>query len=112
MGDVKLPEDQQQNPANVPLIYANNIRLAMSFADVRIFFGEALPSAMPTAPPGEAVHVSANPQSVDRVCIIISPDLIPTLASGLAKATELYQAQFGPLRKPPHSLPQPPEQKA
>jgi hypothetical protein len=46
-------------------------------------------------------------EHINRVCIILSPDIVPQLIAGLTKGVEMYQAQFGLLRKPP---PKPPEQ--
>lgn len=92
--------DGQQNPTNVPVVYANNIRLTISFAEFKLFFGEAVPSTLPTTTAREMANVPAA-QPIDHVCIAISPDLIPALAAGLQNAIQTYQANFGPLRKPP-----------
>jgi hypothetical protein len=88
----------EQNSADVPTIYANSIRLNLSFSDVKLIFGEHVPVNAPGTA-GEMVQTGA--QSVDRVAIVLSPDLVPVLIEGLTKAVQTYQAQFGPLRKPP-----------
>jgi len=99
-----MPTDEQTLP-QVPTVYANNIRLAISFTDIKIFFGEFIPTGPPTVA-GELVPGQA--QVMDRVCITLPPEIIPALADGLAKAMETFQAQFGPLRKVPQIMLQPP----
>jgi hypothetical protein len=89
----------EQNPADVPVIYANSVRLNLSFSDVKLLFGENIPANAPSAA-GEMVQ-AGGARSVDRVAIVLSPDIIPVLIDGLTKAVQTYQAQFGPLRKPP-----------
>ncbi|HYW39666.1 MAG TPA: hypothetical protein VE957_16265 [Terriglobales bacterium] len=93
----------EQNPQIT--VYANQIRLALSFTDVKLFFGELIPSGPPTAV-GEMIP--AQIQAVDRVCITLSPEIVPALIDGLTKGIETYQAQFGPLRKVPQVMLQPP----
>jgi len=96
--------DDQTIIANLPVIYANNIRLGMALTDFRLFIGETLPAGPPpTNPPG--MFVGGNVQQVDRLCIVLSPDLIPSLIEGLTKAIKLYETNFGPLRKPPQGTP-------
>jgi hypothetical protein len=105
-----MPEEQP-DLANVPIVYTNNVRLQMTFSDFKIFFGEIIP-ILPTGPIpdlGKEMMV-AQQKVVDRVCIIISPDLIPNLMAGLAQGIQKYQEQFGALRKPPQ-LAQPPAPK-
>jgi hypothetical protein len=99
----------EQSIINVPMVYANNLRLGLSFSDVRLIFGEQLPSG-PSPTPG--VTVPAGVQTVDRVCIVLSPDLLPAVIDGLQKAVQGYQTQFGPLRKIPQAMLQPPTEPA
>ena len=100
-----MPTDQQNLPqVQVPTVYANNIRLAIGFTDIKIFFSEFIPTGPPTVV-GELVPGQA--QVMDRVCITLPPEIIPALADGLMKAIETYQAQFGALRKVPAVMLQP-----
>jgi hypothetical protein len=94
--------DNQQSLANLPVIYSNNIRLALSFADFRLIIGEALPVG-PIHPPGTPLAPSSTPpEQVDRLCIVLSPDIVPQLISGLETAVVAYERTFGPLRKIPN----------
>jgi len=92
----------EQNPANVPLVYSNNVRLGMSFTDFKLFFGEFVQTGPLTTPAGELIPSAA--QLVDRVCIAISPDIVPALVEGLNRGIEAYVAQFGPLRQIPAAI--------
>lgn len=92
----------EQNPANVPLVYANNVRLSVSFSDFRIYFGEFI--APNTVTPVGQMTQAQGLMQVDRVCIAISPDLIPSVVDGLKKALETYTSQFGELRKVPDAM--------
>jgi hypothetical protein len=101
-----MPEEQHDLLANVPVVYTNNVRLQMTFADFKIYFGEVIPIG-PASEMGAEI-VPTQQKIVDRVCVVISPDLLPALLAGLTQAIQKYQEQFGPLRKPPQ-LPQPPQ---
>jgi hypothetical protein len=102
--------NDEPKPADVPTIYANSLQLGLSFADFKLFFGEALaPPAPSNLQVGQPLMVPAEKQ-VNHICVILSPDIIPQLIAGLTKGVEVYQAQFGPLRKPPQKQPAPPEQ--
>src|SRR5438876_8236716 len=98
-----MPEDQHNR--NVPVVYANNVRLAMSFSDFKLFFGEAVPPPPTTTEEMVNVPVPTSSKPIDRVCIVMSPDLIPSLAAGLQNAVQTYQSNFGPLRTPPQKPP-------
>lgn len=89
----------EQNPAEVPMVYANSIRLNVSFTDIKLLFGEHVPAPGATRVAGEMVQ--SGTQSVDRIAVVFSPDLIPVLIEGLTKAVQTYQTQFGSLRKVP-----------
>ncbi|SRR6266480_2374067 len=99
--------DQIQDLTKLPLVYTNHIRMAISFTDFRIFFGEAFPTLVSESGLQEK-PISAK--AVDRVCVIISPDLVQSLLDALTKGLKTYEAQFGPLRKVPPSS-QPKQQK-
>jgi hypothetical protein len=95
-----MNEQQPQDIRNLPVIYANNIRLGLSFSDFRLFMGEHLP-LLPSNPPVDGTLVAGQAAiPVDRVCVVITPDLIPQLIDGLTKAVKIYEANYGPLRKP------------
>lgn len=94
--------DDRQSIANIPVVYTNSIRMALSFADLRLFVGEALPSG-PPQPAGSAPLLSTSAvDQVDRVCIVVSPDLVPQIIRGLESAVDAYQKAFGPLRTLPN----------
>jgi len=94
-----MAERDQLDPANIPIAYANAIRLGVSFSDIRIFFGEHVPDALPNSQ--QATSVQQQSRIVDRVCIVLTPETVPALVEGLAKAVESYESIFGPLRKVP-----------
>ncbi len=93
--------DERQSLASVPVVYSNNIRLAISFADFRLFVGEALPTGPPRQPGDLGAPSGTPPEQVDRVCIVLSPDLVPQVIAGLETAIKAYENTFGPLRKLP-----------
>lgn len=94
-----MASEDLQNLASVPVVYSNNVRLALSFSDFKIFFGEFIPPNV-TLQTGQIAQAAAG-HMVDRVCVALSPDLIPAMIDGLKKAVETYTAQFGPLRTVP-----------
>jgi hypothetical protein len=102
--------EEQQDLATIPVVYTNNVRLQMTFTDFKVYFGEVLP----VGPPTNTLQpiVATQQKTVDRVCIVISPDIIPSLIAGLTQGIEMYQQQFGPLRKPPQQPQHPPRQPA
>jgi len=93
-----MPDDNK-DVANLPVLYVNSIRLALSFTDLRLFLGEAMPAKI--SPELMPTMVNAPATTVDRICVVISPDAIPAIAAGLLAAAKQYEANFGPLRKPP-----------
>lgn len=93
----------EQNPAEIPVIYSNSVRLGLSFSDLKVIFGEnvsVLPvTQLPDQPTALAAHI------VDRVAIVLSPDIVPAIIAGLEQAVKTYESQFGPLRKIPAKPP-------
>lgn len=75
-------------PPNLPSIYCNNVRSALGLFDVRLFFAEAVPTA-------EEVIAT------DKVCIILSPEMLKPLAEALTRSVVQYEEQFGKLRNIP-----------
>lgn len=105
-----MADDRQQSLAELPIVYASALRLGVSFADVRLYFGEAIPAAPPAdLAPGQ-LYQAGSAKQVDRLCIVLSPDLMPAIIDGLQKAVQFYQSQFGSLRTPPQQVPPPPQQ--
>lgn len=92
--------DSQKTPSEVPVIYVNAVRVAVSFTDVRLFLGENFPIAF-----GEEAkpHVVQGQHIVDRICAVVSPELLPQLIEGLSKGLQNYQSNFGPLRPLPQA---------
>lgn len=99
-----MADDGQQRPlSEIPLLYASALRIGISFADVRLYFGEGVPSTPPAgAETNQPVMAPAN--QIDRLCVVISPDLIPGIAAGLRAAVEAYENMFGTLRTPPQNV--------
>jgi hypothetical protein len=97
--------EDQQDQTSIPVVYVNNVRLAISFSDFRLFLGEAIPNS-PSGPSTGLLQQAPGAKVVDRLAVVISPDLIPSLVDGLARGLQAYQAQFGSLRTPPQQ-PQP-----
>ena len=93
--------DNQISPVDIPTLYSNSIRLALSFTDVRIFFGETLPASFS---PDMTPQVGPG-RMVDRFCIVLNPDILPQVIQGLTQAVERYEAAFGPLKKMPQVKP-------
>ena len=91
---------EEKNFADVPVIYSNHARLGLAFSDFRIFFGENIPNPPTTALADGEMSQAPSIQTIDRVCIVLTPDTVPQLIDGLAKAVKLYETNFGPLRKP------------
>ena len=78
----------------MPILYANHSRIAPSFFDLRVFFGQ-----LDVSPTGK--------QSVmEKLCVVLSPECAKLIADGLLKALGQYENLFGKLRTPP-SLPTP-----
>jgi hypothetical protein len=100
---------EEQNLAQLPVVYANNVRVSLSFSDIKLFFAEFIPAgnnALTTEPQ------QTSGQLVDRVCITLSPDLIPAFINGLVNAIQTYQTQFGQLRPLPEIMLRPTAQAA
>lgn len=98
---------EESKPA-VPTLYANSLQLGLSFADFKLFFGESIPPPAPSnLQVGQPLIVPTD-EHINRICIILSPDVIPQIIAGLTKGVEMYQAQFGPLRKVPQKPPEQP----
>jgi hypothetical protein len=87
-------------PAELPMLYANFVRVGMSYTDIRLYFGENLPTDFSNEP---GVHVPGQ-KIVDRLCIVVSPELLPQLAKGFADAVNNYQSNFGKLRPQPQNV--------
>jgi len=96
-----MADDRQQSLAEVPLLYANSLRLGIAFTDIRLYFGEGIPSAPPADLKLGETRMASITQQIDRLCVVMTPDLLPSVIDGLQKALQFYQAQFGALRTPP-----------
>jgi hypothetical protein len=97
-----MPDNAPSAPLEVPLLYANSIRLAIGYTDARIFFGEIVPGSAETSEPG--VMTPSNPKIIDRLCVVVSPELLPQLAAGFARAATNYEERFGALRPLPQNI--------
>ena len=91
----------EQSVDKVPVIYSNNLRLGLNFTDVKLFFAERMPPPFDSeARVGEEQQTSDG-ILIDRVCIVLSPDILPHLIQGLMTAATVYQSKYGPLRPLP-----------
>jgi hypothetical protein len=101
-----MADESQQPAVEVPLVYASALRIGVLFTDIRLYFGENVPPPAPAGlESGQAVEVPGGKQ-IDRLCIVVTPDIIPAMVEGLQKAVEFYQAKFGLLRTTPNKLAQ------
>jgi len=91
----------------VPLVYSNALRVGITFTEIRLYFGESVP---PPPPPdlqvGQLVQAVGQMKQIDRLCIAMTPDVMPAVIDGLQRAIQAYQNQFGALRQPPQQTPQ------
>jgi hypothetical protein len=92
--------DSQQTQSEIPTLYINSARLAICLTDARLFLGESLPNTLPDDQQANPV----NAKIVDRICIVLSPEILPQLVDGISKGIQSYESAFGKLR----AMPQPP----
>lgn len=104
-----MPDSNQQNPSEIPTLYVNSVRVGLAFTDVKLYLGETIPESLPS-PTLQNVPQQSAQKIVDRVCVVFSPDILPALIKGLTDAVSAYQANFGPLRIHPASVPTLPKQ--
>ncbi len=103
-----MANDDQQ--AQIPLLYANALRVGITFSDIRLYFGEHMPPSPPDdLVPGQTVEMGASKQ-IDRLCVVITPDILPGIIDGLARGIEIYKSKFGALRSLPQPVQPPPKQ--
>lgn len=76
-----------QAPSVVPTLYANGVKFAVGFFEVRFTLVE-------TGPQG----------SIDRLNVLFPPDMLRPLAEGMLDAAANYERQFGKLRQMPRGI--------
>lgn len=101
MADEKQEQEQEQDQYKRTMkvrrspdyiaYYANNIRLAVSFFDIRMICGEALAD--------ENGDLLFN----DRVAIVLSPQHAKVFLKRLRDNIKAYEDQFGPIPERPES---------
>jgi len=88
---------------NLPLMYFNHARIAVSNFDMRVFFGVGSITAQ-------------NEQSVqEQLCVVLTPEFAKNFAGALTTSLERYEKTFGQIRipkLPPVALQSPTETKA
>jgi hypothetical protein len=88
--------------ADVPTLYVSSVRMAISFTDVRLYLGENVPTNEPDSGNGPLTQ-----KVIDKLCVVFTPDVLPSIVKGLVTAVEQYQKNFGPLREQPGAASQP-----
>lgn len=100
----KMP-DPQQIPSELPVLYVNFVRIAVGLTEVRLFLGETVPSAFADTP-GEQPLSQKN---IDRLCVVLSPEALPSIINALSASMTTYQSRFGQIRPMPAPAPTEPE---
>lgn len=69
--------------------YSNSLNIEVSFSDFKFFFGEIL----------EATEEKLKVE--EYISVIVTPEEARSIADLLLKQVKLYEATFGPIRRPP-----------
>lgn len=98
------PTAEIVRPQTSVSFYVNGTRLAMSFADIRMY----LLDMGPPLSPGPLPLNSSEPQqqlgvrvACEYGCLIFTPEFLKILARALNAAVDQYEAQFGKIRDKP-----------
>ncbi len=73
---------------NLPVMYFNHSRVALSTFDVRIYFGQG--------------NITAQGQQslVEQLCVILTPEYAAAFSQTLKTTLEKYEEMFGKIRPP------------
>jgi hypothetical protein len=82
--------DKTTQAGTFQTLYANQVRLAPSFYDIRVFFGQ---SSM--TPKGEQTFE-------EQVAVVMSPECAKALVTNLLIAVQKYEELFGNIRSLPN----------
>jgi hypothetical protein len=74
----------------MPLMYFNYARTAVSFYDLRVFFGHG------------SVTPQGQPTFQEQLCLVFSVEFAKTLRDQLSSTLAAYEEKFGSLRNEPH----------
>ncbi len=80
--------------------YANASRIAMSFADIRMYFYETIPEQPESLATGP-IPTTGTQTWLERAAVTIAPEYLKILAEALADAVKQYEETFGQIRKKP-----------
>jgi hypothetical protein len=86
--DAEQVEVTTIRPPNMPSIYINSAGFAVGALEIRLFVGETIPN-----PDGKGVT------NTQKLCLVMSPDLIKPLINSLSEAVKNFEGQFGKLRE-------------
>jgi uncharacterized protein DUF3467 len=88
---VLTPEQVKERTTSgqMPMMYFNYARVATSFFDVRIYFGQGNIS-----PTGEHTFQ-------EELCVVCSLEFAKQVRDNMTSQIEAYEEKFGTLRKPP-----------
>jgi Protein of unknown function (DUF3467) len=98
MAETDLPQDppeQEQLDAKMgqvsdaPILYVNTTRIASSFFDIQMHFGESIQTS------------SLEELTRARVIVVMTPEHARAFADLLTKTLDDYEVQFGKLRRLP-----------
>jgi hypothetical protein len=98
MPENNLPQDspEQEPPAaklgqvsDAPILYVNTTRIASSFFDIQLHFGESIQTS------------SLEELTRARVIVVMTPEHAKAFADLLMKTLDDYEVQFGKLRRLP-----------
>jgi hypothetical protein len=99
--------DEPQNIAGNPIptegfpnVYANIATLTANFTDIRIYFADAHPKLVATAPAPMQPTLS-EATIAPRICLVLTPEFAKSLVDALSGTISMYEKQFGPLRQAP-----------
>ena len=96
---VLTPEQvvERTQSQNVQMAYYNYVRVAASFYDMRLFFGQG------------NVDPQGNQMFHEQTCVVFSPEFAKILRDNLVQAVEKYESAFGEIKSQPNRNPNPPE---
>lgn len=88
---------------DIPMVYSNQISMALSATDVRIVFAEILPQTLEIQlgpnPVGQAKQ--ADPLVRPLAGIIMTPEFAKRVAKSIATLVDTYEKTFGQIRTEP-----------
>jgi hypothetical protein len=93
---IKVPDltpeqvrDRTTQSLQMPMMYFNYVRVAGSFFDIRMFFGQG------------TVNASGQQAFNEELCVACSVEFARILRDNLTTQIESYEKRFGAIRTPP-----------